>query len=623
MLIATVFVVIAVSVSYSVWLASSIGEGTATQTLQAPGVGSDAPDQSAAEGPRLTADVLRDRLRSSSAWVAVGVIALAGLAFSTMVIWLGLALNAIGLAALGLLVIVPLRHFSSTRDIGDVLLSVLVLTASFSVLIRAIRAALSTNHPALAIARNVLDEAVRMKVGLVFIIALILLLAVLPETLNESQPLRYRVQSFLQYSTTITFWVLATLTLFFSVSTVAFEQRDRLIWQTMVKPVSPAVYLLGKWVGVMMLNLALLSVSATGVFIFVEHLRKQPALQEVRPYLLTDGRPGISPDRMMLETQVLSARASVGIDPIRIDDARLDEAIQRQLNEAIQRDFTLRDDPQLQRQFALEARSALLKEAEQRYRSVPPGGRSIFVFSGLGGARSLSRPLMVRYRVNAGGVSASDHLYRMVFVSREGVVKQQSPLGITQTFIIPPQAIDEDGRLQLDVINGDPELGAANPLTVTFPPNGFEVLYAAGGYEANFFRVAATLWVKLGFIASVGVASATFLSFPVAALLTFLVLFVGESAGFLQGSLEEFVVVDRDGKFHLGVLIAKSIATPIAAAFGVYSDLRPTAKLVDGRLVAWSDVARGVLVIGIWSATAYAFGWMIFRKRELAIYSGH
>ena len=293
-------------------------------------------------------------------------VALAITALATVIIWLGLALTYLGLMLLAALVAAPMLFFEPTREVGQLLLGAIALTASFSVLLQALRALLSINGPVIAIARNVLDEAVRMKLGLLFIFALIFLLAALPGLLDPDQPLRYRMQSFLQYSATGTFWVLALLTLFFSVSTVAFEQRDRLIWQTMVKPVTPLKYVVGKWLGVMTLNFALLSVSATGIFLFVEYLRNQPAQEELAPFLMIDGRAGLTEDRRLLETQVLTARAGATVDPAQINYEVVDQLVQQRMEEALQRDFSLRDDPRRQREIEAGMRDQIVEDLKSR-----------------------------------------------------------------------------------------------------------------------------------------------------------------------------------------------------------------------------------------------------------------
>ncbi len=619
--VATIVVALAAGVTYSVWFADAVGEGrAAARAFEA--LGRPSAEDAAANAPVLTADLLRAQLSSANAWVAVGVATGAATLVSIIVIWLGLALTYLALGAVAGAIGFLMYSFESTRPIGQVLLGAIALTGSFTVILQAARAALGGRTPILAIARNVVDEAVRMKVSLLFILALVALLAAMPRLLDADQPLRYRVQSFLQYTSALTFWMLALLTLFFSVATVAFEQRDRLVWQTMVKPVTPLAYLAGKWLGVMTLNLALLGVASTGVFLFVEVLRNQPARGEAAPFLMEDGKPGVTPDRRLLETQVLAARTGATFEEPEVDLDRAARLAQNRLEDALQRDFSLRDSPPRQREFLREVQNEIIKEAKEQYRSVPPGGQRTYVFSGLRGAVTLDRPLTVRYRIDSGGNDPSE-LYRVTFLTPAGAIAQQTPLGISTTFDLSPRVIDENGDVSIIVINGDPQIGVTNPFSFRFPPDGFELLYTAGTYEANFLRITATQWIKLGLIAAVGIAAATFLSFPVACLLALLVLFAAESSSFLLESLEEFPIFSDTGELDWVALFMNLVARPIASVFKVYSELRPTAKLVDGRLIGWTELAGGVAVIGAWSAGVLAAGWAIFRKRELAIYSGH
>ena len=73
-----------------------------------------------------------------------------------------------------------------------------------------------------------------------------------------------------------TFFLAACLTLVLSCATVAFEIRDRQIWQLMTKPLGHLNYLLGKWLGVMSVNLIILVVSGVSIFTFIQYLRNQP-----------------------------------------------------------------------------------------------------------------------------------------------------------------------------------------------------------------------------------------------------------------------------------------------------------------------------------------------------------
>ncbi|MEM1423116.1 MAG: hypothetical protein AAGH64_03835, partial [Planctomycetota bacterium] len=209
--------------------------------------------------------------------VTSGAIFLAG---AIAIVWLGLSLTYLAALLVGWLVAWPLMAFDASRDFGLMLFGAVPLVLALMTLLQLARLALSGPSPTLAIAKNVLSEAVRMKISLVFIVILLLLLSVTPTVLTEDQALRYRVQQWLTYGLGLPFGVLALLTVFFSAASVAFEQRDKIIWQTMTKPVRPLQYLLGKWMGIMTLNLILLSVSATGVFLVIEYLRYQPAEDE-------------------------------------------------------------------------------------------------------------------------------------------------------------------------------------------------------------------------------------------------------------------------------------------------------------------------------------------------------
>lgn len=587
---------------------------------QRDGAGGAAPAKSI-DRP-VTTDDLRRVLGSRSAayGVAVGVFGGAGLAI--LVIWLGLGLTYLGLMIVGSIVAIPLTLFPPTRGLGQMLLGVVALTAGFTALMQGARLLLSADLPSIAIARNVLAEAVRMRVSVVFIVMLILLLAALPGALNADQPLRYRVQSFLQYSVSGTFWVLALMTLFFAAGTVAFEQRDKVIWQTMSKPVSPRQYLFGKWLGVITLNAVLLTVSASGVFLFTEHLRGLPAQGEERPFVNADGTSAPTTDRLLLHTQVLVARA--GVEPA--FDSMPREELLRRVGEArkaaVDRDPSLAQDKDALTAFENNIAQEQLKAWDQEQRTISPGHYRSYVFRGLSTPRERGLPLTLRYNIVSGGNNPSD-LYRVTFRIAGDVVQRQVVLNSPQVIPFHSEAIDPEGRVTVEVYNGDPATGEVNMWSIQFPPDGLEILYVAGGYESNFARVMVVNWAKLAFIAAVAIGAATFLSFPVACLLAMLVLFAAETAGFLNQSLDYYQFHDNEGKLDLFSSAIRIGALPVAWAFRSYADLNPTANLVDGRLVPWTGVGRAVLMLGVWSMIAMGAGWAIFRKRELATYSGH
>jgi len=65
-----------------------------------------------------------------------------------------------------------------------------------------------------------------------------------------------------------------------------------------------------------------------------------------------------------------------------------------------------------------------------------------------------------------------------------------------------------------------------------------------------------------------------------------------------------------------------TVASAVAGLFGVYHDLDPIGRIVEGRLLSWSSVAVGVGVLGGLTGVLYGAAVLIFRRRELATYSG-
>lgn len=567
-----------------------------------------------------------------------GVVVMSTLALT--VVWLGLGLTYLGLLAAAAVVGGPLLQFEATATAGRMFLGIVALTASFTALLQLTRLALGHSGPICSIARVVLDEAVRMKISLVFIVILIIGLAALPNALDSGQPLRYRVQSFMSFSTGLSFWTIAVLVLLFSAATVTFEQRDKIIWQTMTKPVSVWRYLLGKWLGVSALAAVLLAVCASGIFLFVEYMRSQPALGEREAYVSYAGEGDLTEDRWILETQVLSARVTVQ------NDAPFTRTSPEFLQGA--EDFIASRQALDDRFAATPAERAkiideLYKNAITEYRSIEPGRSEVYIFRGMREARERDALITFRHRINA-GTNRPDEFYMVTFDFTNGLqlVQRMGP-GYYHSESLWPSVVqlvteselaevkdperrrelaDLDGTVAVRVSNGDVRTGMVNSETITFPPDGLELSYAVGSYRSNFLRAMLVLWGKLAFLAIVAIWASTFLSFPVACMVAFGVFLAAEGSVYLRTSLESFATSDTQGNVKIFSLVAASVTNVVAGAFSLYGDLRPTTRLVRGELIPLADVALGGVFLLVASGILYFAAGVTMRRRELATYSG-
>ncbi|MCL4220606.1 MAG: hypothetical protein KJZ65_04475 [Phycisphaerales bacterium] len=554
-----------------------------------------------------------------------GVIVLSAL---LAIVWLGLGLTYVAFSLVTLLVAWPLLVFSSTSALGLVTLGASQLGWVFLLLMRVMEVIFSGSGVVVGVVRNVLHEAVRMKVSMVFIVLLILGLATLPGVLDAAQPLRYRVQSFMQYATGGTFWMLAVLTLVFGVTTLTSEQRTRVIWQTVTKPVPAWKYLLGKWIGIVALQFVLLAVCATAIFGFVEYLRAQPAIGERTAYAATEG--AVSEDRLILETQVLTARKAVEpLIPLKKTDPGFVRAVEQYIE----------NERRTNAQFATQApdrrkvEDDLYKDYVQAYRSIDPQTEQLgetYQFTGLAEAKKRDLPITLRYRIDSGGNRPDEFFMLTILLPDGSPIIRNTGLGMNHSVSISPSYIDNEGNLFIRVYNGqlgiapDGQMAVAlNPRTITFPPGGLQVTYQAGSFRTNFVRVVAVLWLKLAFLAMLAIWASTFLSFSVASLVAISVFLMAEMAGFITKSVETYSTADHQGHTQLVKVIAAWVSTRVASIFSVYANLEPVGRLVDGRLMSWSGVIGGALVLSVATGLLYLLGVVTFRRRELAIYSGH
>ncbi|NBX25654.1 MAG: hypothetical protein EBQ99_06335, partial [Planctomycetes bacterium] len=194
------------------------------------------------------------------------------LASAVGAIWFGLLpgyLTVVGvtvtISAIGLLAGRPAVAFVATGMAG--------LVISFVLLMRLLLVLLGGRSGWMAVGQTVVREAVRLRISVGFIVVLLVVLPLIPLFIDPRSPLRYQIQTFMARGLDLAYVCAACLTLTLGCATVAFEIRDRQIWQLMTKPLARLQYLLGKWAGIVALDAVLLVVCGIGIFLFVQWMR--------------------------------------------------------------------------------------------------------------------------------------------------------------------------------------------------------------------------------------------------------------------------------------------------------------------------------------------------------------
>jgi len=496
----------------------------------------------------------------------------------------------------------------------------------------AIRAVLSVGWPIAGVARTLIDEAMRMKVPMVFIIAVMLLVPVLPLSTDPAEQLQFRLRSFLSWSIFSTSALLSLMTLFLSVGTVTHEIVRRQIFLTMTKPLGRFQYLAGKWLGVTLLNLLLVAVAGTGIYVFTMVLNNQQALSDQ--------------DREAVAQQVLTARRTIkpiGLNPAPPNPPDYGQRFRDRLSELQREDpGTYGEQGTPPSRISNAAYQQVIEQVTSDWLSLGPRQQRTYRFTGLSDLPTDQVQLRIKPQsgstadgrvhigVRAGG-KPYEHPYLM-----EGP-NLELPIGNYQVLEIPTDRIDADGTLSVTisnpVVNGQPQ-----PTLQFNPTDGFQLLYQSGGFAGNLVRAMGLIWVKLCFISVLGLAAGSQLGFPVASVLCLLIYLTALASGYLAESIASYTVVHSSSTEELlqtpvaifNLLAAGSVGTAFKVLVSVIGRLflwlvpsfdyyAPAPLIADGQLISYRRLGSGLLLIGVvWSGLAALVAWLIFRRRELA-----
>jgi len=487
-----------------------------------------------------------------------------------------------------------------------------------------VRFLLRGGHPVFGVASTVVAEAMRMRVPIVFLVLLALTVPFLPFILAEDQ-LRYQVQSFLSYAVTATSLLLALMTLFLSVGTVANELKRKQAHLTLTKPVGRLHYLVGKWLGISLLNLVLVAITGMAIFSFAH---------------LIAMRDAASPqDRAAVDEQVMVARTAARPQPP--PDMNLRERAEQRL-------FSLQQQlPEVYGQpgtpiSALDeqTRETLAMQALADWTSIGPRQTTAFLFTGLAPATQVSDEVQLVIEPKTGGQVDGNLIQLQMRVNGQPWFVPRISVDSPHVIRLPTALIDDQGSLTVELRN--PVLGETEQPTIRFNrEDGIEVLYRVGDFRGNLLRAMTILWLRLAFVAMLGLALGSLMSFPIATLVGLMIVTTSIGSEFIAESLYQYSAFPSDelpffqrlvgvpgliaAKFAEGewwdalrivIRLVGSAFTALIPALGKYD---PQPNLIEGRLVSWSWVGSATLWIGIcWTGGVCFVGYLLFRRKELA-----
>lgn len=446
----------------------------------------------------------------------------------------------------------------------------------------------------LAIAFLTWKAAFRFRLFWVLAILLLASVVVLPLLIKDDGTARGFTQILLTYTLSVITGLLGLATLWLACGILAKDIDECQLQMVAVKPISRWQIWLGKWLGLLFLNLALLTVAGASVYgLLYYRASRLPASEQA-----------------VLHREILVARAS--LKPPAVDlDAEVERFVERRLR---QTPVPPSEQP------ALRQKARELVEAAQQV--APPGyARDWTLDVGLRRALLKDEPLFVRFRFYVAQTNATGtYVTTWQFGASTNAVVRDLKLAAEapHEFQIPANLFDEQGRLFVRMWNRE-------PTTLVIPiEDGFEVLYREGGFALNFIRGLLVIACWLALLAAIGLAAATFLSFPVAAFFAGSLLFVVLSSGTLAESVAEGTVLGTDHETGAGGVAW--IDVPLIWLFSgmlkvinLVQGFSPVEALSTGRSISWLQVLQAIAqIVLLMGGLAAAAGMTILTRRELA-----
>ncbi len=451
-------------------------------------------------------------------------------------------------------------------------------------------------QPMWSVAWLTVRAAFRYRLVVVLMALLVGAVIVLPMVIKHDGTALGFTQILLTYTLGVITALLSLVTLWLACGTLAQDVDECQMQVVASKPIARWQIWMGKWLGVMLLNAILLSVSTGAVFLLLQWRATQ--------------LPGEV--QHALRSNVLTARAVVR-EPAPDLDAKVEELVRLRRSELESKGVNLDE-------FRMQARE-MIKAREQL---VPPEYLRRFELDFRGRQDALKdSSIFVRLKFHTPELS-NKRPYEIEVVA--GPPESAQRVGAFRT-LAPETAHEiELGKVVLDA-RGFLVVEVANrsDTPLIFPiEDGFEVLYREGGFGLSYIRGVVVLACSLGLLAAIGLFAASFLSFPVAAFLATTVLIVGFSSGTLKSVVEDRTVMgfEHDTNTQLYPVV-DAVMVPLfdllLDAVNLVQQFSPIDAVSSGRSVTWGDVARAVLlVIGMMGGVFAVLGITAFTRRELA-----
>jgi hypothetical protein len=505
------------------------------------------------------------------------------------------------------------------------------------------------------IAKQTLKAAIRYRFVVAMAVALLVIVFGIPLLVKSDGTAKGTVQIVLTYTLGSTTALLGIASLWMGCGTLAREIEDNVMQMVAVKPVARWRVWLGKWLGIMLLNAALLLPTGLAIFFLINARADSDELNLA--------------EKAKLQNEVLVSRSSVrepkpdftlsrqrAYDYSKLVEQGKSDNRYTPAEQALRMSVTqpehvlsLRSDyTRLIEQNENAPSGELMQqieELEHQALQVSKGSREIvlpgqvrnwfFQIDSSKVDRINENPIYLRFKFNAGDeYDPKSHLCNWSVGAGTG--KRWPPDREFDEMTIGSSVFHE---LKLELKDGIiPNKGENRGLVkVSFAnfndkpilflmDDGPMILYHDGGFGMNLFRGLLIIFFWLGLISAIGLMASSFLSFPVATFMSLGILLISSSTGTLEQIIDEGGITginhETGRKDESSILDGVAIfiargAVKITKSIWGYS---PVDSLSEGRTITWATLFWAFFaIIVVMGGLVMAIGVYMFHHKELAL----
>jgi hypothetical protein len=453
----------------------------------------------------------------------------------------------------------------------------------------------------MAVAVNTIRQILRLKIAVIFIVLLAVLLPVMGLTMTGDGTIKGRLQTFISYGLSLASLLLCLLTIIISVYTVTSDISGRQIYTVVTKPVRRYQILVGKFLGIIILDFVLLIIFTGAIYAIT---------------IMTPKIAGVSDEeKTLLKNEFFTARQGLKPEPVDVS-----KDVQQTFQSLVQKGQIKPEqlqDEQSRRQIIDD----ITRSKELASRSAAPGQILNWQFKNIKiKSTDPNTVLFIRFKyevsvkpadmmVNSLWEIGDDRDIKLGQVPKTKIyqLSRRDRIQAFHEIAIPADAVPADGYLAIGFIN-PPQL---NDTVVIFPPDGLEVLYKADSFSANFARSVLLLFLQLIFLCCLGICTASFLSMPTALLCCLIV--------FATATVSSFIFESFDTLSSGTELFYRFTIKPLLHILPQFDLMNPNEFLVPSKLLSWSALGWIVfIVVCVKSLLLFLLGILLFSFREIA-----